>query len=108
MAIRLRHFIVTVLGTSMMTGTCLAQTASTADGHRLASSLCARCHIIGRGGGSWTNAPSFESIANRPGVTAAWLSEVVVTPHPKMLINNYSRSQANSIANYILSLRGGP
>ena len=63
------------------TGTGLAQTASVADGHQPASGLCARCHVIERGGGSgWTDAPSFESIANRPGVTGAWLSDVVLAP----------------------------
>ena len=95
-----------LLGT-MTTGTGLAQTASVADGHHLASGLYARCHVIERGGGGgWTNAPSFESIANRPGVTGAWLSDVVLTPHAKMSVNTHSRAQASSIAAYIMSLRG--
>jgi len=107
-AIRIR-FLVALLTTSMTTGICLAQTASVADGYSLAGGLCARCHAIRRGGGgSWTNAPSFQSIADRPEVTRAWLLDVVLKPHIKMSANSFSRTQANSIADYILSLRVRP
>ena len=107
MAIRIRPVLVALLLGTMTTGTGLAQTASVADGHQLASGLCARCHVIERGGGSgWTDAPSFESIANRPEVTGARLSNVVLTPHKKMSVNTYSRAEASSIAAYIMSLRG--
>ena len=85
-----------------------AQDTSVAEGHRLASGSgqCVRCHVVERNPrGSWTDAPSFEKIANRPEVTRAWLSRVVLTPHPKMLHNRLSPQQANSIADYILSLR---
>lgn len=86
---------------------CLAQPASVAEGYRLANAECARCHVIeAHGPASWTDAPSFESIANRPGLTRAWLQDFIPKPHAHMLGGNYSRAQVASIADYILSLRG--
>ena len=82
-----------------------AQTKSVKEGHRLAQP-CARCHVIvANGPPSWTDAPSFESIANRPGVKRAWLVDFVQKQHVHMLTDIYTPAQADSIASYILSLR---
>ncbi len=79
-----------------------------AAGQGLADRLCARCHVITPGGGaSWTDAPAFASIANRPGVTAAKLSVFIQGPHLHMLNTNRPADQANEIAAFIMSLRQG-
>jgi mono/diheme cytochrome c family protein len=84
----------------------LAQTPSAAEGRRLAQVSCARCHVIvANGPGSWTDAPSFQAIANRKSTTQAGLTDFIVKPHMDMLDEKYTRPQVESIAAYILSLR---
>ncbi len=85
---------------------CFAQHASVSEGYRLAQPRCATCHVIvPNGPASWTDAPSFESIANRPGITQQWLADFVQKPHMHMLTDKYTSAQANDIAAYILSQR---
>jgi len=86
----------------------LAQSASVSEGRQIAQKTCATCHvIIANGPASWTDAPSFESIANRPGITQRWLADFVQKPHMHMLMDQYTPAQANAVALYILSLRHG-
>jgi len=93
-------------GFRLLPDTCLAQPASVSEGHQLAQKTCATCHVImPNGHASWTDAPSFESIANRPGITQQWLAAFVRKPHMHMLIDQYTPAQANAIASFILSLR---
>jgi mono/diheme cytochrome c family protein len=90
----------------LLGGRCLAQPASVSEGYRLADALCARCHVIvANGPGSWTDAPTFESIANRPGMTRPWLVAFLQKPHMHMPEETYTPAQAGSIASYIMSLR---
>ena len=98
--------VVIVLGFRLLPDTCVAQSASVSEGHQLAQKTCATCHVIvPNGPASWTDAPSFESIANRPGITQQWLAAFVQKPHIHMLADQYTPAQANSIASFILSLR---
>jgi hypothetical protein len=60
--------------------------------------------IVASDQASWTDAPSFVSIAKRPGISQKWLSDFLLQPHKHMLTDDYTRAQANSIADYILSL----
>lgn len=77
-----------------------------ATGHHLATTLCARCHVIARtGAGGWTNAPSFPAIADRPGATAQWLQATIEQPHIHMMYGGRSPTEAADLAAYILSLR---
>ncbi|MCW3475392.1 c-type cytochrome [Limobrevibacterium gyesilva] len=95
-----------VLGSGLLGGRCLAQPASISEGYRLAAALCARCHVIvASGSGSWTDAPAFESVANRPDMTPGWLVAFIQKPHLHMITDIYTPAQASSIASYILSLR---
>ena len=94
------------LGSGLLPDTCLAQSASVSEGHQLAQKTCATCHVIvPNGHASWTDAPSFESVANRPGITQQWLAAFVQKPHMHMLADQYTPAQANAIASFILSLR---
>jgi len=75
-------------------------------GFQLADRYCAGCHVIVRDGpAGWTDAPSFAAIADRPGVTAAWIEGVVMQPHLHMLNLPRGRADARVLAAYILSLR---
>jgi mono/diheme cytochrome c family protein len=96
-----------VFGSGLLCSPCLAQSASVSEGRQLAQKTCATCHvIIANGPASWTDAPSFESIANRPAITQQWLTNFVQQPqHMHMLMEKYTRAQASDIAAYILSLR---
>lgn len=75
-------------------------------GQKLAEQYCAQCHVIVPGGpAGWTDAPSFEAIANRPGTTAAKLSAFIQKQHMHMLNTARPRGEADAIAAYIVSLR---
>ena len=104
-AIRWAAWLIT-LGIGGFSGDGHAEPASVSEGYRLADARCAICHVIvANGPGSWTDAPPFASIANRPEMTRAWLAEFIQKPHMHMLTNYYTPAQANDIADYILSLR---
>ena len=95
-----------VLGSIVLGPSSLAQPASVARGHEVAQRICARCHVIdASGSGSWTNAPSFESIANQPGITRAWIADYVGQLPMHMPVRDYTPAQLNDVASYILSLR---
>jgi hypothetical protein len=53
----------------------------------------------------WTDAPAFQTIANRTDWTAAKLSGLIQQPHLHMLNTGRPPSEANEIAAYIISLR---
>ncbi|MGA3002244.1 MAG: c-type cytochrome [Acetobacteraceae bacterium] len=77
-----------------------------AQGKLVAQQYCVTCHIITpTGQGGWTDAPRFDAIANRPGVSAAQISTFVQKPHMNMLNDQRPKAEADAIAAYILSLR---
>lgn len=77
-------------------------------GRQLALDVCASCHAVRAGQirSSLATAPSFEEIANTPGMTAAalnfWLTAHV---HPTMPLLILSSQQVRDVSAYILSLR---
>lgn len=77
-----------------------------AAGQALSQRYCIECHIVvpssKRG---WTDAPSFEEIANREGVTRAKLSGFIQQPHMHMLNTDRPPHEADEISAYIMSLR---
>jgi mono/diheme cytochrome c family protein len=90
-------------------GTASAQPVpnTAAAGLRLSEQYCITCHtVVPSRERGWTDAPSFPEIANRPGVTAAKLSEVVQKPHMNMMNDQRPKDEADAIATYIISLRG--
>lgn len=93
-------------GAGLASGACATAAPSVTEGHQLSDAMCARCHVAQTNGpASWTDAPSLESIANRPGITRAWLADFIPKPHAHMLTADYTPAQAQSIAAYIMSLR---
>jgi mono/diheme cytochrome c family protein len=80
--------------------------ADVAAGRRIAEGSCSQCHVIIRNGpAGWTDAPSFEVIANKPATTSAWLQSFVMKPHIDMMHRIQNRSDAAKVAAYILSLK---
>ena len=77
-------------------------------GHQFALDGCASCHAVRKGQtqSPLATAPSFEEIANTPGMTEAalnfWLSAQV---HPTMPLFMLSSQQVRNVSAYILSLR---
>lgn len=88
-------------------GAAWAQNASQAQaGLTLAQRYCVRCHVVVPSASKgWTDAPPFQTIANRPGTTVASLSAFIQQQHMHMLNTGRPRNEANQIAAYIVSLR---
>jgi mono/diheme cytochrome c family protein len=88
---------------------CTSQAAFAADadnGSRLAQRWCASCHIISSGQRTGTDiAPSFASIAQKPGFTAEGLAFFLLEPHPKMPTLSLMRAEAQDLAAYIAAQR---
>lgn len=85
-----------------------AQTAPSQvrQGQMLAEQACVKCHVVAAAGGTgWTDAPSFLSLANRDGASAAKLSVFIQQPHMHMLDVARPPNEANALAAYIMSLR---
>jgi mono/diheme cytochrome c family protein len=77
-------------------------------GLKVALANCAGCHAIARGEQSSPNplAPSFERVANTPGMTALALNSLLHSSHDSMpLIIVPPEDQWHLVA-YVLSLRG--
>jgi mono/diheme cytochrome c family protein len=97
---------IAVLAAAFMGGPLYAQdTANT--GLILARQLCSECHAVERGPARSPNpaSPSFESIANVPGMTPMALSAALQTPHRSMPNVMLDSNQLRSIVAYVLSLR---
>lgn len=83
----------------------IAHAADADHGERLARRWCAACHLVApdqRRGAD--NAPSFASVAQRPGFSAEKLAFFLLNPHPKMPNMGLSRGEADDIAAYIARL----
>jgi mono/diheme cytochrome c family protein len=75
-------------------------------GLKLAQQFCVQCHMVASSSKQgWTDAPSFESIANRAGNTVPKLVAFIQQPHMHMLNTGRSPAEADEIATYIISLR---
>jgi len=85
-----------------------AQEAGDAEaGLGLARSVCAGCHVVERGQPPQPEspAPSFESLARTPGMTALAINVLLRTPHrtmPNLVLNE---REVDDLAAYILSLK---
>jgi mono/diheme cytochrome c family protein len=83
------------------------QVGSAQQGLRLAREICAQCHLVDKAVGRSTNAnaPTFEVIANTPGLTSAALAAALQTSHRTMPNIVIKGADANNIIAYILSLK---
>jgi mono/diheme cytochrome c family protein len=77
-------------------------------GRQLALDVCASCHAVraGETQSSVAATPSFEAVANTPGMTAAALGFwLMAHSHPTMPMIRLSRQEVQDVSAYILSLR---
>ena len=75
-------------------------------GRELSHRYCIQCHLIAPAASKgWTDAPAFDTIANRPATTLAGLTAFIQQPHMHMLNTGRPPAEATEIATYILSLR---
>jgi mono/diheme cytochrome c family protein len=75
-------------------------------GETLVKRWCASCHLVANDQKSaTTEAPSFASVAKRPGFDEAKVAFFLLDPHPKMPNMELSRSEASDIAAYIATLK---
>jgi len=84
-------------------------------GHDLAQAMCTSCHQIEPGQRNppdHIGGPAFQTIADRPHVTAAKLREHLLTTHTNAMIPlsmpnpHLSDDELNKIIDYIISLKG--
>ncbi|MGA7324813.1 MAG: cytochrome c [Rhodomicrobium sp.] len=80
-----------------------------AKGLQYASQVCSQCHAIRKGEETSPHAlaPSFESIANSPGVTGISLAAALHSVHENMPSFVLKREERDNVIVYILSLKHG-
>lgn len=85
----------------------VASYGDTARGYAFAGHACASCHGIepGEAGSPQPGAPSFQAVANTPGVTTISLNAWLQSSHPTMPNLIIERDDAANVIAYILSLR---
>lgn len=72
------------------------------NGKNLAQRWCAACHVVSsEQRQASVAAPTFASIARRPGFDADKLAFFLLDPHPKMPNMSLSRREASDLAAYI-------
>jgi len=85
------------------------QIGSAEQGLTIARERCGSCHLVVKEDGRSTNekAPTFAKIANTPGMSSAALRSALNTSHSSMPNLIIKDEDADSIIEYILSLRDG-
>ncbi|MGP0091373.1 MAG: c-type cytochrome [Xanthobacteraceae bacterium] len=89
--------------------TLVAQPGLAADannGERLARRWCVGCHVVApdQRRPATDAAPTFATIASRPGFDAARVALFLLDPHPKMPDMSLTRNEAADLAAYIKTL----
>jgi len=76
-------------------------------GRTVAQNICSECHVVApyETGSVVSAAPSFESIANSPGMTSIALSAALQSPHPTMPDLILGEEDRADVVAYILSLK---
>lgn len=77
-----------------------------AAGRDVAQTWCVNCHVVsGQQKQGSDQAPTWNSIANRPGETSATLHAFLARPHGGMPDFKLSKTQIDDVIAYILSLK---
>ena len=99
-----------LIGATLCVGNLRAQEVGNPNqGLRIARAVCAECHLVDNVPGLSTNpdAPTFEQIANTPGMSSAALTAALRTSHETMPNVIITGSDLSDVVVYILSLREG-
>ena len=91
-----------------LSGATTAQDADVAAGEAYASAICAECHAIlpGEEMSPLLEAPSFQSVADTPGMTELALSVWLQSSHPTMPNIVLEQDDMRNVITYIRSLKG--
>jgi mono/diheme cytochrome c family protein len=82
-----------------------AAPADPAQGAKLAKQWCASCHIVSSDQSRGADfAPTFASIAKRPGFTANYTAQFLMRSHPRMPDVHLTRDEARDLGAYIATL----
>ena len=95
-------------GTTFTAGNLQAQEVGNAgEGQRIARAVCAECHFVDKGPEQSPNliAPTFEHIANTPGMNSTALTAAIRTSHESMPNIIIKGSDLSDVIAYILSLQ---
>ena len=84
-----------------------AEDAQVRAGRVIAETNCAECHDVRSGQRTSSAAPSFEAIANVPGMTPLALQAALQTSHRTMPNVMLDAEELRAIVSYILALRRG-
>ena len=83
-----------------------AQEAGNAEaGHAYAKKVCAECHAVERGETEILNPPSFQIVADFPGITERALAVWLRNPHPNMPDFILPQADMENVIAYIMSLK---
>lgn len=75
-------------------------------GQELTAIWCRSCHLPGENRpASFMVAPSLKEVAQRSGLDARRIAQLLMAPHPAMPDRGLSRDEADDIAAYLLSLQ---
>jgi mono/diheme cytochrome c family protein len=103
---RQRVFITVLIATLALSTAALAQSGERAAGRRLATELCGDCHEVRPPFPAFYRyPPTFEEIAKRPSTTRLALKVFLQSNHTIMPNFIVSKSDADDIIAYILSLK---
>jgi mono/diheme cytochrome c family protein len=87
---------------------CVAQAQGTGNveaGHAYAKKICGECHAVERGETDYINPPSFQNVADSPGITERALAFWLQNPHPNMPNFILPEADMKNVITYIMSLK---
>jgi len=75
-------------------------------GHAYATKVCAECHAVERGEqlSPYLDLPSFQAVADSPGITERALAVWLTNPHPNMPNFILPQADMSNVIAYIMSL----
>ena len=104
---RQRIFVSVLIATLALSSAAFAQSGERAVGRRIATELCGDCHEVRPPFPAFYRyPPTFEEIAKRPSTTRLALKVFLQSNHTIMPNFIVSKSDADDIIAYILSLKG--
>jgi mono/diheme cytochrome c family protein len=104
----MKELILAGIVTFGMSGAADAQEADVAAGKAYAEEVCAACHAVQQGEeeSPLYEAPTFQSVADTPGMTEMALSVWLQSSHPTMPNIVLSQDEIRNVVAYIHGLKG--
>jgi mono/diheme cytochrome c family protein len=84
------------------------ETGNVEAGHTYAKQVCAECHAVERSEVDILDPPSFQNVADSPGMTERSLAVWLQNPHPNMPNFVLPKDDMKNVIAYIMSLKSAP